>query len=311
MARLTTIPSLVLVGPTASGKSDVAHYIARQNGLGIISADAMMVYRGMNIGTAKPTNEERGRIPYLGIDLSDPNRIFSVFDYLTAIEKGMTSLPNPSMPFMAAGGTGLYVRSLVVGLDDDPGADPVIRREAEDVLAAGGFDALKEWCVQRLPEIERDLPVGDRQNPRRWIRAVERGNCHMSGITSLQPGVCVIGILRNRIDLENRIRRRVQLMYDHGLIEEVAVLRRDYVALSETAIKAIGYAEALSVLEGTSDRSAAMEQTVIRTRQYAKRQMTWFRNQLPTSWIEVKDTDDVASVAGRVLECWKQHDKND
>jgi len=303
MARLTTIPSLVLVGPTASGKSDVAHHIARQNGFGIISADAMMVYRGMDIGTAKPTREERDEIPYLGIDLTDPNQSFNVFDYLAAIEKDMTDAAQLQQPNIVVGGTGLYVRSLVVGLDDDQGANPEVRSEGENILATGGFAALKVWCLQHLPGIENELPPGDLQNPRRWIRAVERGSCHPSGKKTLPPGVCVVGLLRSRIDLENRIRRRVQRMYECGFIEEVAALRRDYVALSDTALKAIGYAEALSVLDGSCKPSEAMEQTVIRTRQYAKRQMTWFRNQLPTAWIDVKDTDDVASVANRVLEC--------
>lgn len=309
MARLTTIPSLVLVGPTASGKTDTAHLLARRFGTGIISADAMMVYRGMNIGTAKPSSDERGDIPYLGIDIADPDHAFSVFDYLNAIEQGMTRHPKV-VPWMVVGGTGLYVRSLVKGLDDDPGADSAVRQEAEVVLSANGFEALKAWCRLRQSDIDINLPPGDRQNPRRWIRAVERGVGHPRGAASLDTNVCVVGLRRDRADLENRIRQRVDVMYRQGFIDEVAMLRKTFPTFSDTAAKAIGYAEALSVLDGRCDQKTAMERTMIRTRQYAKRQMTWFRNQLPTTWIDINDTDDVASVTDRVIVCWEHHDKN-
>jgi tRNA dimethylallyltransferase len=307
MARLTTIPSLVLVGPTASGKSDIAHLVARRLNLGIISADAMMVYRGMSIGTAKPTPEERGAIPYLGLDLTTHDQSFSVFDYLRAMEQGMSGA-EPGAAWMVAGGTGLYVRALVQGLDDDPGEDLVVRREAEMVLSDGGFEALKTWCCDRQPDLPAQLPPGDLANPRRWIRAVERGISRPDGAPVHAPLTCVVGLRREKMDLEARIRRRVDLMYASGFLDEVRTLRRANPVFSPTASMAIGYAEAMAVLDGKTTQREAMEQTVIRTRQYAKRQMTWFRHQVPTRWIDVHATDDVATLADRVIECMQHHD---
>ena len=307
MARLTTIPSLVLVGPTASGKSDVAHHLARRLNLGVISADAMMVYRGMNIGTAKPTTEERGDLPYLGLDLTNHDQSFSVYDYLASVEQGMTRY-GPDAMWMAAGGTGLYVRALVHGLDDDPGENLEVRRAAETILSEEGFEALKTWCCARQPDLAAHLPPGDLANPRRWIRAVERGVSRPGGAPVRHPLSCVVGLRREKADLETRIRRRVDLMYTSGFLDEVSTLRRANAVFSPTASMAIGYAEAIAVLDGKMTQREAIEQTVIRTRQYAKRQMTWFRNQLPTRWIDVRDTDDIATLADRVIECMEHHD---
>lgn len=137
---------------------------------------------------------------------------------------------------------------------------------------------------------------------------MERGGSYALGAKTLDTSACVIGLRREKAELEDRIRHRVLSMYQHGFLDEVAELRRINPVFSPTAILAIGYAEAMAVLDGKLTRDRAMEQTVIRTRQYAKRQMTWFRNQLPTRWIDVERADDVASVAERVIHCWQHHD---
>lgn len=303
MARLAAQPALYLVGPTAVGKSDIAHELARRAGMGVISADAMMVYRGMDIGTAKPSLAERAGLVYAGLDLTAPDQPFSVFDYLVSIGRETAAQGH----WMVAGGTGLYVRALAEGLHDDPGMDPEIRNEAEALLAAEGFEALKVWCRSRLPGVDSQLPPGDAGNPRRWIRAVERGGCRPVRRVEATPGRCIIGLRRERADLEARIVRRVDAMYRGGLLDEVTMLRRRYPAWSKTASAAIGYAEAAAVLDGTMPVEAAMERTVIRTRQYAKRQMTWFRHQLATTWIEVAADETAGSVATRVLNAWEHH----
>ncbi len=309
MARLGTIPTLVLAGPTAVGKSEVAHAIARRIGAGIISTDSMMVYRGMDIGTAKPTPAERAGIDYTGLDFAHPDAAFSVYDYLVAVDRDLGK--HPGKTWIAVGGTGLYVRGILQGIEDDPGENEALRAEADQIMSVHGFDALKVWCRSRLPEIDGLLPDGDRENPRRWIRAVERGGCRMDGRGETPPDVVIVGLRREREDLELRIRSRVEIMYRDGLLDEVANLRRQFPAWSRTAAMAIGYAEAVDVLEGRMKLNDATERTVIRTRQYAKRQMTWFRNQLPTHWVDVGAGDDVAKVADRVVSCWKEHGKID
>lgn len=307
MARLDAQPVLYLVGPTASGKSDVAHVLARHAGAGIISADAMMVYRGMDIGTAKPSGVERAGIDYAGLDLIAPDHPFSAYEYLMAVNAETAAQGR----WMVAGGTGLYIRALVSGLEDDPGMDPGMRAEAEAVLASEGFEALKDWCRSRLPDVETQLPPGDAGNPRRWIRAVERGGCRPVRRVEARPGRCIIGLRRERADLEARIVRRVEAMYRGGLLDEVATLRRRYPDWSPTASAAIGYAEANAVLDGAMPVDAAIERTVIRTRQYAKRQMTWFRHQLATAWIDVAADEPAEAVAARVQQAWESHGHTD
>jgi len=307
MTILSSPPTIVLVGPTAAGKTDVAHEIARQMGWGIISADAMMVYRDMDIGTAKPTAEERGSIPYAGLDITTPDASFSAHDYLTAVNR-QTAESNPNENWMVAGGTGLYIRCLLKGLDEQDGADSRLRETADAVLANEGFEALKNWCRKQRPGIDQELPAGDLGNPRRWIRAVERGikqTCPAEE-THLDRAL-IIGLQWERGVLEQRIIHRVEKMYENGLLDEVKQLRLTYDSLSPTASKAIGYAEALAVINGHMKLNDARTQTVIRTRQYAKRQMTWFRNQLPTQWIDVSATDSVHDLADKSMILWKSH----
>ena len=295
----------VLVGPTASGKTDVAHTIAARSDAGIISADAMMVYQGMDIGTAKPGASDRARHVYAGIDLTTPDQPFSVHDYLSRVEqKVQTAKHTPT--WMIVGGTGLYVRCLLQGLDGDAGADEQLRAEAGKVLEAEGMDALKAWCEARFPGMGSHLPPGDVNNPRRWIRAVERGG-HFTRQAEIGPDVRIVGLRWAREALEKRIVSRVERMYAEGLLDEVVQLRAQYSRLSPTAEKAIGYQEAFAVLNQEMKVEEAKQRTVIRTRQYAKRQMTWFRHQLPVRWIDVSIHDTIESIAQHVEELWNEH----
>jgi len=297
MSVAAPVKTLLLVGPTASGKTTVAHHIASaMPGSSILSADAMMIYRGMDVGTAKPTDHEISTYRYAGVNLADPDQTFSVHDYLSAVR---TEAPWR----IVVGGTGLYFRGLLRGLDGGAGESVELRAEAERVLARDDVEGLKSWCRLKCPGIDGALPAGDLGNPRRWIRAVERQSSSTPAVEPvLSPEACVIvGIARDRLELERRIRVRVESMYRCGLIEEARALRSRYAALSATAGKAIGYAEAYDVLDGRTSMSEAMERTVVRTRQYAKRQMTWFRNQLDVCWVEVAEDESLEHVSARVM----------
>ncbi len=293
--------AFILIGPTASGKSAVAQYVAEQQGQRIVSADSMNLYRGMDIGTAKPSIEERSKVDYAGIDVADPTEKFSVAAYLEAVKPAFHS----TQDVIVAGGTGLYVKCLTEGFDDVPPENEDLRAALESLE----FHALEKRAQQDATELYNDLTEDDRQNPRRLIRILERSECRdgstkrpQHGSWNSRPRPALVGL---RVDREEQLRRielRVDKMYASGLLEEARALSA--LELSPTALQAIGYAEAFAVLQNRMSVEEAREKTIIRTRQLAKRQMTWFRNQLNVKWIEADGYPTIEQLAGAVLEAW-------
>jgi tRNA dimethylallyltransferase len=287
-----------LVGTTASGKSAVAQYIAERDAQLIVSADSMNIYRGMDIGTAKPSAEERGKVEYAGIDLADPTEKFSVAAYLNAVKPAFES----GRDIIVAGGTGLYVKCLTEGFDDVPPENAALRPELE----ALDFEMLEARAKEETSELYEALTEDDRQNPRRLIRILERaaaGSAAHSKWNS-QPKPKLVGLHVEREMLVKRIAERVDSMYEDGLIEEARRLMN--LELSETARQAIGYAEAFGVLNNEITEAEAKEKTVIRTRQLAKRQMTWFRNQLNVEWIDTANYPTIEKLAEAVSAAWNR-----
>lgn len=288
----------VLVGATGCGKSAVAQWLAEKwGGTEIWSADSMAVYRGMDVGTAKTTVAERGGVAYRGIDLADPDRAFSVADWLAGLRAETSGTPVATP--LVVGGTGLYVRALTEGLDAGAGGNPEARAEAERILAERGREGLAE-AVRALNPGEF-AKVRDPENPRRLVRAWElfkRGEPWPS--TTERPRPEVVGVRREPDDLRSRVARRVRRMYADGLVEEVRELRRRWPELSETARHAIGYEEAGRVLDGTMGEEEAIAETTLRTRQYAKRQMTWFRHQAKVTWVDAGADEPLERLASRV-----------
>lgn len=285
-----------LVGTTASGKSAVAQLIAEREGRTIVSADSMNIYRGMDIGTAKPDAEERKRVAYAGVDLADPTETFSVASYLVAVTPVLKSDTNP----IVAGGTGLYVKCLTEGFDDVAPENAALRAELE----ALSFHALEKRARQEASDLYASLTEDDQQNPRRLIRILERKiPTDRKWNTKPRPGL--VGLYVERAVLLQRIERRVNKMYAAGLLDEASELKK--MNLSQTALQAIGYAEAFSVLNGEMTVEEAKEKTVIRTRQLAKRQMTWFRNQLNVEWINTAEYVNIEQLAEAVLKVWKEN----
>jgi tRNA dimethylallyltransferase len=283
----------VLVGPTASGKSSVAQILAEQTGAPVASADSMNIYRGMDIGTAKPAPAERGAVRYFGIDLADPAETFSVGDWLRAVRPAFQGLETP----MVAGGTGLYVRCLLQGLDDLPPADKTLRERTETMTLA----ELQAEAQKTAPEAYAEL--ADKENPRRLIRLLEHGGLVSNVWKNELP--LIVGLSVERDELHRRIAERVEKMYANGLLDEARGLAD--LNLSPTAQHAIGYAEAFAVLRGKLTEAEAKEKTIVRTRQLAKRQMTWFRHQLNVEWIETADFPDIGKLAAEVSNVWKNN----
>ena len=348
--RATQLRAGVLVGPTAVGKSDVAQWIAERLGVPVLSADSMLVYRGMDIGTAKPSPQERGDVPYFGIDCVDPGQPFStgawlsyVFRQLAEHEggkreegRGKTSpisyplspisyLASNAPQLVVAGGTGLYIKALLHGLDAPP-SDPAARARWTALFESGGLSALRA-AIDTNPSARALLPDSDLANPRRLIRALERAESsnrlHSSTPPLLHPSTpplphsstpplphsstFVAGLTMSRDRLATRIMARIDKMFKNGLIDEAIAVREASGGLSSTACGAIGYAEALAVADGKMTRDEATERIAARTRQLAKRQFTWFRHQLNVKWVEVGETDNPATLGPKVLEIWKRN----
>jgi tRNA dimethylallyltransferase len=294
-----------LVGPTAVGKSAVAHHLARADHRDILSVDSMLIYRGMDIGTDKPGERERREVHYSGIDLANPDQSFSVGDFMD--HASLVFRVAGEQPLVAVGGTGLYVKCLTEGLDPLPPADPELRRRAEAILEEGGVEALQEALKEKAPEAY--LALADKQNPRRLVRAyelAEKGSPRPSSWPA-RKSPPIIGLEMKMDDLYKRIERRVHRMFDGGLVEEARGLRTQYPNLSKTALQAIGYAEAMACLDGTISLKEAIEKTTIRTRRLAKRQMTWFRHQAEVRWVDVKEGMTIEEVSEKVRALWEEY----
>ncbi len=261
----------------------------------------MNLYRGMNIGTAKPTATDRKKADYAGVDLADPTERFSVANYLDAVKPAFAT----GREIIVSGGTGLYVKCLTEGFDDVPPENTALRAELE----ALSVQALEKRAKNEAAELYSQLTPDDRQNSRRLIRILEKAGRDGSpsrphGAWNSAPKPILVGLRVDREVLHKRIELRVEQMYSSGLLDEAGALMK--LELSPTALQAIGYAEAFAVLKNEMTLEAAKERTVIRTRQFAKRQMTWFRNQLNVEWIDVPDGTPVEEVAEDVLALWER-----
>lgn len=298
-----------LIGPTATGKSAVAQHLAEQDGGEILSADSMLVYRGLDIGTAKPSRLERERVRYWGLDLVDPAEPFSVAQFLAVAGEAARTTAAAGRRLIVVGGTGLYIKALLHGLAPLPATNPAVRAQWQAVLQEGGSKALQDALRTRAPQWLAAL--ADPDNGRRLVRALELVDAGLTepptSWTSERELPAVTGLTASREILENRIRDRVDAMYRGGMLDEVrGLLARGDFAAWPTAAQALGYAEAAACLDGRLSEAQAREQTVVRTRQLAKRQMTWFRYQCRVNWIDVAETADVAAMADRVRQAWAE-----
>jgi len=301
--------ALVLVGPTATGKSLVAHHIAQLVGMDILSADSMAVYRGMDVGTDKPTPEMRREVRYFGIDLVEPVEPFSVgrfYDYCRGLKAGGMVR---SGKLLVVGGSGLYVKALTHGMDPTPATPEEIRGEVEQIFRGGGIPALIAELHQRAPQMLSE--VGDLRNPRRLMRALELAwlevGRRMSWRTRTDPPL-VVGLKCDRSLMYKGIEERIDRMLECGLISEVAALKERYGRLSNTARQAIGYGEVWQYLDGRLTLDQVRHRMIRRTRELAKRQMTWFRHQERVRWVEI-EREEKGPAVERVLALWQEHEE--
>lgn len=295
-----------LTGPTAGGKSAIGLQLAQQINAEILSLDSMALFRGMDIGTAKPSPEEQAVVPHHLIDVLDPSEDSSVANYLELAADAVRDIHARGKQALFVGGTPLYLKGLLRGLTSGPAPDPEFRRMVEEEVAAVGAEALH----QRLRQV--DPLSAARINPndvRRMIRALEVYKSTGQPISHLQNDFdegrdaedCrVFALDWPRAELHDRINRRVDQMFAAGLVAEVERLLALDKPLSDTALQAVGYREVIDHLEGKSTLAAATEKVKVRTRQFAKRQCTWFRSLGECRIVPLTGELDVAQIAKQI-----------
>ncbi|HEV3166537.1 MAG TPA: tRNA (adenosine(37)-N6)-dimethylallyltransferase MiaA [Isosphaeraceae bacterium] len=274
--------AIYLTGPTAVGKTAVGVALAQRLNAEVIALDSMTLYRGMDIGTAKPTLVERAGVTHHLVDVLDPWESASVADYRSWALLALSDIESRGKRALFVGGTALYLKVLLRGLFEGPGADPELRQSLESEADALG-DLVMHARLRRLDPITADrLHPSDR---RRIIRALEVMTATGLPLSSLQTehsqpspeGVHVFGLERPKDELRSRIDQRVAQMLASGLVDEVRRLRSGPNPLGPVPAQAVGYLEVIDLLDGRATLTETVARVQVRTRQFAKRQATWFR----------------------------------
>jgi tRNA dimethylallyltransferase len=280
---------IVICGATATGKSDIAIEIAQEFGAEIINADSMQLYRGMDIGTAKLTVEERKGIPHHLLDVLDVSEDSTVAWYQEQARAAITEIHGRGKDAVIVGGTGLYIKAILDDLNF-PDTDPEVRAKLEAELAEFGAAAL----FTRLEELDPAAALAiDRANTRRVIRALEvieiTGMPFTANLpredSSRYPDALQFGLVMDREHLRERIDQRVDRMWDTGFVDEVDRLISQGIGNGSTAQRALGYAQIIAMRGGTMTEEEAKEDTKRASRQYARRQETWFSRDARIQWV--------------------------
>ena len=300
---------ICVVGPTASGKTRLSVALAEAFGGEIVSCDSMQIYRGMDIGTAKPTQEEKGGIAHHMMDFLDPREDYSVSRYVQQADACVQDILSRGKKVIVVGGTGLYVDSLIQGREFAPFPQTGRREELTETARKQGIEVLCRQLAEVDPEAAASIHPA---NEKRVIRALE---VYLeTGKTITQHNLesrkqppkyepCWIGLdYVNRSALYTRIDRRVEEMFLQGLEQEVRTLLAHGVPATATAMQAIGYKELCACLDGRCSLQEAKAAIGQASRRYAKRQRTWFRRNEKIHWLELTDEPDFEGVLARAME---------
>ena len=309
MGSPTLKPLVVLVGPTAIGKSRIALEVARALGTEIVTADSTQVYRGMNIGTDTPPEADRRDVPHRVIDVVDPDEPFNAGEFrrhaLPAIERLHTQGRLP----LVVGGTGLYVRALLHGLWSAPPVDRALRRSLEAEARVRGDEAMYQELSRADPDTARRLHPRDAIKVRRALEVYRQTGVPLSQAHQQHRGLghapsfraLVLGLTMERAMLYQRIDQRVNDELEKGLVDEThALLARGY-SRNLVSMKSLGYRQMAGYLEGDYAFDEAVQRLKRDTRRYAKRQMTWFRKEPGLRWVEIQSDETASSVARRLM----------
>jgi tRNA dimethylallyltransferase len=299
-------PKMILIlGVTASGKGKLAFALAKSLDAEIISIDSMKVYRRMDIGTAKPPKENRDQIPHHLIDVVEPGDSFNVARFLELAIESIDDIKKRGKPVVAVGGTALYIKSLLYGLFEGPGADEQIRDQLKAQAQTEGLDKLYAQLQKIDPAAATKISAND---PRRIIRALEVYKLTGKPISAFQQqwdanasqDWSIIGLRREKTEESKRINARVKKMIDTGLVDEVKQLLAEPIPLSKQARSAIGYAEIINHLTGQITLDDAIELIKKNTRKLAKAQRTWFKTFKNVNFLDLAPDETVDSILNRV-----------
>ena len=287
---------LCIVGPTACGKTKMGVLLAKKLGGEVVSVDSMQIYRGMTIGTAAPTPEEMDGVPHHMVAIAQPEENWSVARFTEEADKCIQDILSRGKLPVLVGGTGLYLDAIVAGRSFAPGENGgAVRRELEQLLAENGIEPLLEELRAVDPESAGRLPPGDEK---RILRALEvyrstgktitQHNLESQSIPKKYDAVYIGLTFADRADMRALIDLRVDRMVEAGLIDEIRALLARGLDRSCTAMQAIGYKEFLAAMDGEATIEEAIEEVKLRSRQYAKRQLTWLRRNSDIFWIHWK-----------------------
>ncbi len=303
-------PLVVIVGPTASGKTTLALKLAEQFDGEIVSCDAVAVYRGLDVGSAKPTAAERARVPHHAIDILDADEPSTAGDYARAARVALAEIKTRGRLPIVTGGTGLYLRALLEGLAPAPPRDEELRERLRERAAQHGSQYLHRLLKRLDPEVAAAIHPNDVP---KMIRSVEvtlaaqqpQSEQWQAGRDGLQGfRVLQMGLNPPRVALYARINERAAQMFDEGLLEETAAARERYGDACR-ALGSLGYAQAVAMLRGEMTRAEAISAAQQGHRNYAKRQMTWFRRDKQIEWLA--GFGDDADVQARAMEMVRRH----
>ena len=300
-----------LVGPTASGKTALALELAETVGAEIVSADSRQVYRGMDIGTGKPTTAERATLRHHLLDIVDPPERYHAARFRREALEAIEAIRARGRLPLVVGGTGLYVRALLKGLHPAPPADPALRRELEASLAAHGPEALHRRLAARDPG------AAARLHPRDHVRIVRALEVDVLGGPGAERAdwartvppfrLLMVGLRQPREALNRRIADRVRAMVAHGMMREVRQLLAAGYDDTLPAMGGIGYRQFVAVLRGTMTEADAVRLMIRDTTRYAKRQMTWFARDREIRWLDVDAVGGLAGAAA-AIEAWAREE---
>ena len=307
------LPILVITGPTAGGKEALALETALRIGGEIVSADSMKVYRGMDVGTAKPGADERRRVPHHLLDVADPGETFSTARWLELADAAVAEIAARGRAPVVSGGTPLYLKALLEGLFKGPAADESIRRRLRAEAEARGAPALHRRLAKVDPASAGRIHPNDL---RRIVRALEVWELAGRPISELQTQwgtrrgryrPLIVAIRRTLEDLDRRIEARVRRMADAGLKEEVAALLARPEGLARGPRQALGYAEIVEHLDGRTTWRETVGAIVLHTRQFARAQLKWVRRFEGLVWLDAAPDTPTGQLAAHVESLWRDH----
>ena len=300
---------IALAGPTAVGKTKFAIKLADEFDGEIVSCDSMQLYKYMDIGSAKPTPEEMEQARHHLVDMIDPREEFSVAEYQRLAKQAISDIFSRGKLPVISGGTGLYLNSLLYDMDFSAAPqDQAYRQELAEIAEKQGDDVLHSMLAEQDPQAAAAIHPNNRKKVIRALERLREGEGRVRPFSSIKNetkdyDVLLIGLTRERAELYDRINRRVDILVEQGLFDEVEKLRDMGLTAENISMKGIGYKEILDFFSGKYTRDEAIDTIKKNTRHYAKKQLTWFRRYDKMNWYNISEFDNDDNAAG-VIAAW-------